>query len=369
MYYLATGDHEGLTFAKAYAEGMIHHAQPDAIVFQPDGSVTGGPFGVGHSHATAHAVWGVAHLGVITGEAKYAEFARKYFDWMLTRGTGTGWFPAGPDSCNETCCISDMISLATLIGRAGHPEYFDDADRYFRNYIANLQFIVTPEFEAYYRKLNQAKGEAAIAAGLTELRKFQGGVIGGSGINDFENQLLGNVSGFEMFGCCAPEGMRAIHTVWAETIDHLDASPLGPAGVYVNLGYSRKSPLGEVTSTFAGNESHLKVKAAAQDDYFIRIPHWAPHDQVKASVNGNPGIADWSGDYVRFHAHVGDEIVISYPLVQFDQQVAGIWKQTAPKLSMQFHWRGNAVIASDPPAKATPLFVGKVRELPPPPGL
>ena len=137
-----------------------------------------------------------------------------------------------------------MISIATLIGRSGHPEYFDYAERYLRNYISNLQFIVTPEFEAYYRRLHADKGERAVADGLEALRRFQGGIIGGSGLNDFENELLGRVSGFEMFGCCAPEGMRAIHTAWTETIGHRPESKLGPAGVYVDLGLSRALPLG-----------------------------------------------------------------------------------------------------------------------------
>ena len=99
-----------------------------------------------------------------------------------------------------------MISIATLIGHAGRSEYFDFAERYLRNYISNLQFIVSPEFETYYRKLHSAKGEPAIAKGLNELRKFQGGIIGGSGLNDYENVLLGGASGFEMFGCCCSGG-------------------------------------------------------------------------------------------------------------------------------------------------------------------
>ena len=126
-----------------------------------------------------HAVWGVGRLGLATGEAKYLDLAKGAWDYLLTRGTGTGWFPAGPDNCDETCCVSDMISIATLIGRSGHPEYFDYAERYLRNYISNSQFIVTPEFEAYYRKLHADKGERAVADGLEALRRFQGGIIGG----------------------------------------------------------------------------------------------------------------------------------------------------------------------------------------------
>ena len=43
-----------------------------------------------------------------------------------------------------------------MLGRSGHPECFDYVERYLRNYISNLQFIITPEFEAYYRKINAA---------------------------------------------------------------------------------------------------------------------------------------------------------------------------------------------------------------------
>jgi hypothetical protein len=355
-YWLATGDAEGLAFAKAYAEGMMTNAQPGGIRFEANGSFNG------HSHATMHAVWGVGHLGVVTGEARYVDFAKNTFDFMLSRGTGTGWFPAGPDNCNETCCISDMISIATVLGRAGHSEYFDYAERYFRNYISNLQFIVTPEFEAYYRKINAAQGTAAIDQGLTELRKFQGGIIGGSGLNDYENDLLGGVSGFEMFGCCAPEGMRAIYTMWSSAIDKLPESKLGPAGVYVNLGLSVKSKWGEVVS-FMPDAGRITVKAAESDAYFVRPPHWARREGVRAFVGTVAVKVDWSGDYVRFDAKAGDELTITYPLITFTHDVGGLWKNTKPDLHLTFHWLGNMVTSAEPVAVKTPLFLGKPRVL------
>ncbi len=356
-YWLATGDAEGLAFARAYAEGMMTNAQPGGIQFEADGRFEG------HSHATMHAVWGIADLGVVTGDAKYVEFAKRTWDFMLSRGTGTGWFPAGPDNCNETCCISDMISIATLIARAGHPEYFDYAERYLRNYISNLQFIVTPAFEAYYRELNAASGTDAIDRGLKELRKFQGGVIGGSGLNDYENVLLGGVSGFEMFGCCAPEGMRAIHTAWSSTIERLPASQLGPAGVYVNLGLSVKSKWGEVVS-FMPDAGRLTVVAGERDVYFLRAPHWAPRSEVRAFLGTKSVEIKWSGDYVRLDADAGDELTITYPLLKFTHQVSGLWKNTKPDLQLTFHWLGNMVVSADPAPTKTPLFLGKPRVLP-----
>ncbi len=364
-FYLATGDQDALDFARAYAEGVLAGIQPGGLRFGPDGNFA---HPLGHSHATMHGLWGLACLGVVTGETKYVDFAKRSWDWMLTRGTGTGWFPAMPSDCCETCCISDMMSVAAMVARSGHPEYFDYVERYLRNYISNLQFIVTPRFEAYYRRINQAAGEEKIRQGLAELRKFQGGVIGGSGLNDYENDLLGGASGFEMFGCCAPEGMRAIWTTWTSVIDRLPASPLGPAGVYVNLSFSRDSPWGRVVSFFP-DAGRITVKAAVGDTFFLRPPHWAPRAQVRAFRGSQPAPVAWSGSYVRFDGvRPGDELTIVYPLVRFSHEVQGLWSGR-PQLRLKFEWLGNMVTSVDPPATKTPLFTGKPRVLPPLPAL
>ncbi|MBN1553722.1 MAG: glycoside hydrolase family 127 protein, partial [Phycisphaerae bacterium] len=370
-YYQATGDPEGLAFAHAYAEGIIHNLQPDAVRFLPDGSFPrpappDKPVSYGHSHVTMHGLWGVAHLGLITGRKDYLEFVKRSWDWFLTRGTGTGWFPAQPDSCNETCCVSDMLSNAACIAQNGHPEYYDYMERYFRNHIHNQQFFVTPEFEAYYRRLHASADAKEVEKGLDTLRKFQGGIIGGTGINDFENELLGGTSGYKLFGCCAPEGMRAIHTAWTNTILRLPAGAIGPEGVYMNLCFSRPSPWGEVVSFFP-DEGRLTVKASVKDTFFLRPPHWAPADQVKAFVNAKPITLDWSGAYVRFQGEPGDELTITWPLMQFTHRAEGLWPESAPQLAMTFQWLGNMVVGTDPAASKTPLYIGKPRILPLPP--
>jgi hypothetical protein len=229
-----------------------------------------------------------------------------------------------------------MISVAALIARSGHPEYFDFAERYFRNYISSLQFIVTPEFESYYRARNKGASDAQLQRGLEVLRKFQGGIIGGSGLNDFENELLGGASGFEMFGCCAPEGMRAIHTAWINTVDRYEESPLGPAGVYVNSSLSRDSKWGRVVS-FLPEQGRLTVKAAVKDTFFVRPPHWAPRESVRVFVGTERIAAVWSGAYLRLDAQPGDELTITYPLIEFTHEVAGLWPAAAPKLHIAFN--------------------------------
>jgi hypothetical protein len=363
-YYLATGDLEGLEFARAYAEGIMNHSQPDGVVFKADGSFLDTMnAGTGHSHATMHALWGIAHLGLIENNQRYLDFVEKTWQHMLRRGTGTGWFPASPDSCNETCCVSDMMSIASIFGFSGKTEYFDCVERYMRNYISNLQFIVTPEFEAYYRSIHKDKTPQEIESGLAQLRKFQGGIIGGSGINDYENVLLGGVSGFQMFGCCAPEGMRAIYTTWSSVINSLPASPLGPKGIYVNMCFDRESPWGRVMSFFP-QEGRMTVVPSVKDTFFLRPPHWAPRGLVRAFVGTKPVEVVWSGNYVRFDAKPNQEITIAYPLISFSHKVSEIWPVTAPNLKMKFEWLGNMVVSVDPAATKTPLFLGKPRLLP-----
>ncbi|MGI8967368.1 MAG: hypothetical protein ACR2H1_14970, partial [Limisphaerales bacterium] len=232
-------------------------------------------------------------------------------------------------------------------------------------YISNLQFIVTPEFEKYYRERNKNSTEAQLEKGLAELRKFQGGIIGGSGLNDIENELLGNVSGYEMFGCCAPEGMRAIHTAWINTIDEYKKSRLGDAGIYVNQSFSRDSKWGRVVS-FLPEQGRLTVKAAVKKTFFLRLSHWAPREEARAFVGTKSVPVKWSGDYVRFNAKSGDELTLTYPLMEFTHDVEGLWS-AAPKLQMSFQWIGNMVVDSMPKPGGTRLFARTPRVLPPSP--
>jgi hypothetical protein len=359
-YYLATGDKESLEFAKAYAEGIMTGAQPDGVRFKENGD-----FGYGHGHATMHALWGIAHLGVVTGESRYVEFVKRSWDFYLTMGTGTGWFPAVRDHLSdETCCLSDMMSNAALIALSGYPEYFDYVERYMRNIISNRQFIMTPVFEANYRKINVNHSEEEINNGLASLRNLQGAVCSFSGLNEWENDLLG-ASYYELAGCCAPEGLRAIYTTWTNVIEPLGKSKLGPAGVYVNMCLSRDSKWGRVVSFFP-KVGRMTVKAGVKDNFFIRPPQWAPRGSVHAFVGNKPVPVVWSGSYVRFSkANPGDELTITYPFISFNQEVEGIWKKK-PDVRVIYQWLGNMVVGVDPPPDKTPLFLGKPRILPAP---
>ncbi len=360
--YKMTGEQDTLDFAKAYADGVIDKIQPDGLKFNPDGSFDG------HSHATMHCMWGMCELSLETDDDKYISFAEKAFLYLLSLGTGTGWVPAATylDNCNETCCISDMITISTLLGKWGKPHYFDYAERYFRNYISNLQFIVTPEFVKYYKKLHCDKPPAEVNEGLEILKRFQGGIVGGSGLNDYENVLLGGTCGFEMFGCCSPEGMRAIYTMWSNVAVRSSDLRGFSKGVYINFSLNADTGLANIRSAMPDHGGVL-IKAKVSDDYYIRIPHWADAHKASVYVNEKKQKPVTSGAYLMVAGiNKDDEITVIYPLVSFTQTVSGLWSKTAgrPDLSLTFRWVGNMVISVSPGAEHTPLFGGRARQLP-----
>ena len=363
-YYKITGEREALGFAEAAARGIIESRLPGSVIFGADGSFCdpGGAFG--HSHATLHCVWGIAELGVFTGEKKYIEFAKRSFDWMMSRGTGTGWFPALPDSCNETCTISDMIHIAVLIGQSGYPEYFDYAERFFRNYIVNLQFILTPEIEFYYRRIHADRTTAELDRQIDLLKRVQGAIIGGSGINDYENELLGGVSGFSIFGCCAPEGMRAIYTVYKNAAVYNAADKI----LYINMAFNLKNEFCEIKSLFPGCGG-AEIIPASDGRIYIRAPHWAAKEEIELQINGAKTEILWDDNknknYIAADAKAGDVVRVTWPLVKFTH-VSRAWPVSAPELQVEFDWLGNNVIGCRPPAGADKiaLFSPRPRILP-----
>ncbi len=358
QYWLATGDAEALDFAVALAEGLladetIGPGRPDLWI-NPDGRFSW------HMHSTLHGVWGVGHLGQILGESRYIEWARRVYDYASTHGAGTGWVHAAVTFYNcETCGSSDLISLAALMGKAGYPEYFDHVERYIRNYIRAAQFFVTPAFESLYRQ-RRGNDTHAAEAGLKELRRFEGGFLGLIGINDQVAWLTEDSREMRMFGCCAPEGMRALHTSWANSVIET------PERVLVNMSFNREVDSAKVISGLPA-EGKLTVETSRTVDVFLRPPSWTPRNKVMArraqeaveTVWGGPGLA-----YIQFsQVQPGEQVTIAYPLVDFSSS----WQPNPdkPDLVVEFDWRGNTVTDVSPKAKYLPIYPSGAENLPP----
>ena len=351
-YWEVSGDAEALDFAVAVTEGLIASG-PD-LKIQPSGQFDG------HMHSTLHGVWGVAHLGVAMRQPRYVEWARRIYDYATTQGLGTGWLAAATWNTevkllSEMCATSDLVSLASFFGQGGYPEYWDHVEKYIRNTLVPTQFSLTPEYVALYRKVNADKGSKDIEQGLRRMRDFEGGFVAAPAPNSWINWLpkepQANGERMQMFGCCVPEAMRALHTAWSTVTTRKDGQ------VFVNTSFDRESEDARVVS-FLPTEPRLTVKAKSAADFLVRVPSWTQRENVRAYRDGRTIGLEWGGPglaYVRFAAaRPGEELTVCYPLAMFSQRLDFAFAQR-PDLQFELGWAGNSVVSVTPPAAQLPL--------------
>ena len=356
-YWELTKDPEALALAGGFAEAILASG-----MINEDGSHGG------HGHTTTHIVWGVAHLGQLLDQPRYLDWAQRAFDFVSSWGTDYGWMPAAFGDketlrFSETCSTSDMVSIACCLGNAGRPEYFGHAERYVRNYIREVQFFITPEYIAYYHQLNPDK-PAEVEKGIEMMRQLEGGFLGTMAANDLVSYVPSEKYGggedyMLLWGCCSPEGMRTLWTVWTSAVTETDE------GVLVNMHFNRDAPQAKVVS-FQPNQGRLTVQARQQSDFFLRAPAWTVRSKVRAYRNGQPTETVWGGPagaYIHFAAaKTDDELTITYPLVKFTQDITLGKEPMTMKFAVE--WSGNTVQGISPPGHCLPMFTNVPRPLP-----
>ena len=309
------------------------------LMVRPDGSFDH------HSHMRGHQGWGMAHLAAITREPRLVAWSKRLVDFYLSRGTDYGWIPESMTSParSETCAVADVIDMTAYVAECGYPDYWDTVERFARNYIREAQFFITPEYEALYRSLHP--GEEG-DKGLAMARDFEGGFQGAMGIND--RCYAGTT--MDMMGCCMPEGMRALHTAWLNTVKR------DKAGVRVNLCFDRDAPEAKVVS-FAPKQGRMTATAKVADAFRLRPPAWAPRDRVKAYRNGIASPVSWNDGYVAFDKVApGDALTLTWPVLRFVQTQHVKNSEGQPGRVIKVVWLGNTVEKLDPPGTVLPLY-------------
>ncbi|MCL5096800.1 MAG: glycoside hydrolase family 127 protein [Candidatus Omnitrophica bacterium] len=380
-YYEAFGDKEALEFALAFARGemacdqwkhwilrdpsKLTQEQKDQIkrtssialwptaplsanlMVRPDGSFDH------HSHMRGHSGWGMAHVAYLTRDPELIAWCQRLLNFFLEHGTDYGWIPESQTypRRSETCAVADVIDIAAYMAKCGYPNYWDTVERFIRNYIREAQFFITPDYEKLYRTLHPgAEGDN----GLAMARALQGGFQGAMGVND--RCYAGNE--MDMMGCCFPEGMRALHTAWLDTVTSRKD------GVYVNMSFNRDAPEAK-TISFLPHHGRLTVLAKKSGDFYLRPPAWAPQDMVKIYRNGKSTRAIWRGAYVHVRkVNKGDKLDLTYPLISFVQKQIVKNAPGEPDRNITVTWLGNTVMKLEPPGSQLPLYQQVPRPLP-----
>ena len=83
----------------------------------------------------------------------------------------------------------------------------------------------------------------------------------------------------------------------------------------------------------------------------MRVPGWAPRDQVKAYVQKKAHPLQWDGPYVVFDGvRKGQLLTVLFPL-----RVATM-KETVYGVEYTERWRGNTIVSLAPAGRWIPMF-------------
>ena len=139
--------------------------------------------------------------------------------------------------------------------------------------------------------------------------------------------------------------MTGLALAWREIVRKTDR------GVFVNMAFNRNCAEAVVVS-FLPEQGRLTVVPKRRETFYVRVPGFAPRDQVSAWRNGRKSDrVVWTGDYVTFaSARKGEELTVTYPLVKFDQELRRAGRDST------VHWKGNAVTGIEPMDDVWPLF-------------
>jgi hypothetical protein len=324
-YYEVTADATMLAVARGVADGRLAGF---------------GQYDSGHMHSQMHGVVPIAHLGAVTGQTRYLDWAEAQLDRRAHQRTDYGWVEAtGGYGASETCAFADFIHICLYLGRGGRTRHYDFVERALLNYLPQEQFFTS---DATFQTLWKGRTYKDRANHLALMRRLEGGFLCRTDPEDRWSKPT-----ISLEGCCPPTGMTALYQAWKDLVRKTDE------GVRVNLAISHESPEARVVSFLPGS-GRVTVVPRIVADYLIRIPGFVRWDTVRA-FRGQPEPRQVevirNGEYVLFkNASACEELSVTYPLVQFIQKTKAGGKDLA------VHWKGNFVTGLSPRGKVWPLF-------------
>lgn len=353
-------DPEALDLARAFAEGFLAGSQPDMGAQRIDpasGAYTG------HVHLHTHGIWGVAHLGTITGDKRYLDWTRRAYDFTVSHGTDHGWYPEfipQPEYRTEICVVGDMVSLGVWLAQGVSPSYWDHVERTVRNTLARSQFFLTDAFVDLFRRIHSRRPRLEVEQALRELRRLEGGFVAQASFDDWVsypgNPALGAPgvanNGIHMMGCCPPEGLRAVWEAWRWAVQE------EPGAVRVNLAFTREHPAARVVA-WRPEDGGYEVTALRAGRFLLRPPAWAERAGVVLSRNGLAAPVEWSGPEDAYvvcrDVEQGTVLRISWPVPCFTQTfIPGSVAGRNDRVS--FDWVGPQVVRVHPRGQHLPMF-------------
>jgi hypothetical protein len=288
-YCRATSSGAALDLALRLCERLLVDAFPADGRYRP--RVHGG-----HTHSTTCVMSSLAQLAELNGDTALLQRVKAFYDYGLPAiSDWLGWVIENnaehrtPDR-GEVNNSGDIVETALILGRAGYPQYLEDAERIVRCHILPAQlrdigFIVEPP--------NPDGGD-----GRRNVAVRHRGAFGFPA--PYGHEPLG-VDGVSFNMDIVGGAVGSLCEVYRDTTTH------GPIGHRVNLLLDHETDAIAVTTNAGG--ATLQVELKQPGPLWIRIPSWADRGEIQVAG------ARFVGACLFLPQHpVGTPVTLSYEL-------------------------------------------------------
>ena len=294
--------------ARKLAEGLVKYWLGPSQVFESNGEwnheVTL------HFHGTTFAISGLVDWAEASGDKELLVKMARAYEWARAAGNPiAGWFPEGNPAGHqgtEPCGIGDMTVLAVRLSQLGAGDYWEDAERYARNLLSEVQNTDTWYLQAMSGELVNPLPEEKIIKRPLETDERAAERMRGciAGMSAFGGQFQGVAS-----HCCTGNATRGMYHAWAGILSEKNGE------LRVNLLLNRASQWADVNS-YLPFQGQVDVIVKKDERLFVRIPSWVTDStSVVCTVDGKTRQCVMQGRYLEAGSvKAGQSVSVKFPL-------------------------------------------------------
>ncbi len=340
LYYQLTGYEPARELAQKLTNFMRHH---DGY-FGPDGEFLAEQ----HYHAHTNYLFQMLQLAMATDNEELLRFVQKSFEWakssehgMSTLTGHTNEF-ARPYPRSEGCAVADMVALALKLSHAGAADYYEDAERWTRNFFDEMQLTQLVRWGRTMQPKKVRYNETTDRVAERTIGAFASWASG----NEF---LIGDERGTEnlIMHCCTGNSTRTLYYIWRHILDYDEGT------LRVNMLLNRASPWADIYShvPYQG-QVDVKLKQPCQQ-LLVHAPEWIEtgSDDLSVTCSGKRRTIAWKDRYLDLGSfEPGETVEITFLISERTE------KERMGEKDFTLVIKGNTVVSVDPPGKHCPLF-------------
>jgi len=349
QYYRLAADELALDLASRFAADNLEFA------FDADGTIA--EAAGTHMHSITGTIAGLIDYGILVGDESIVEGARRAYDvgmrpfrssygwvkefrwapWLAEplRAAGYAGFDINRGEANNT---GDLIEAALLLGQAGCPGYFEDADRMLRNHLLASQVVDT----SWVREADGHEDDDETRYGDVA-RRARGGFCFG-GISDL---ISYPEEAYQVNADLVGGALQAICEAWEAIADVRNNT------VRVDLLYSKATDAYALTCPPPGPDPiTLRLHQAAS--LRLRIPSWASPAAASIQINNmaQSSAEDLIMDgYISLSTLAPDSVVKVWLPSRREKITEVVGGERC-----EIDWHNDTVLGISPPARFLPLY-------------